>query len=262
MKIKCVTALFDINRDKLGDGRTIEEYLLWFEKTLSLKCDFVIYTEQKFKEFVENARSDSEFETEIIIQTLQDIPYYHKRNLIQTIIESEYYKKKMADLTRIECYLPEYNVIQFSKFGWLKKTIDERPDIDFIFWMDAGCSRFFGNYDMNQRWPNPENLKTDKLILQVNSSFDKIFPKLELDEYMWNNNSIVVGTLFGGRPDSVIYLHENFIKILEYCESRHCINNDQNALAIFVKNNIDRCNLFMRLDGSHLPLFRFLGEKK
>ena len=37
-----VTALFDINRSTKGDGRTIEDYLNWFEKTLNLKCDFIM----------------------------------------------------------------------------------------------------------------------------------------------------------------------------------------------------------------------------
>jgi hypothetical protein len=260
MKIKCVTALFDIKRDKLGDGRTIEDYLLWFDKTLSLKCDFIIYTEEKFKEFVLNSRSKSEYETEIIIQKLEEIPYFHKKDLIHSIINSGVYKSKMADLNRIECYLAEYNVIQFSKFGWLKSTVEKNPDLD-LFWIDAGCSRFFDTFDISQKWPNADLLDLDKIIIQKNSNFNNFFPNLKIETFMWNNHSIVAGTLFGANPDNIIYLHDEFMNILDYCESKNCVNVDQNALAIFVKKNPERCNLFIGLDGTHLPLFKFLGRK-
>ena len=46
------TALFDIKRDNHGDGRTIDDYLSWFGKTLKLKCDMIIYTEERFKDFI------------------------------------------------------------------------------------------------------------------------------------------------------------------------------------------------------------------
>jgi len=261
MKIKCVTALFDIKRDKLGDGRTIEDYLSWFDKTLALNCDFVIYTEEKFKEFVLNSRSGSEYETEIVIQKLEEIPYFHKRDLIHEIINSDDYKSKMADLGRIECYLAEYNVIQFSKFGWLKNTVEINPGLDFLFWIDAGCSRFFDTFDTSQRWPNVDLLSLDKIIIQKNSNFNNFFSDLKIENFMWTNHSIVVGTLFGANPDNIIYLHDEFMNILNYCESKNCVNVDQNALAIFVKENQERCDLFTGLDCTHLPLFKFLGRK-
>jgi len=167
MRIKCVTALFDIQRDKLGDGRTIKDYLTWFKKTLDLKCDFVVYTEKRFEEFVIETRSSSEFATEIIIQRLDEVPFYHKREIINEIINSDYYKSKMTDISRIECYLAEYNVIQFSKFGWLRDTVIRHTNLDFVFWMDAGCSRFFDDFDINLRWPNVDLLDTEKIILQA-----------------------------------------------------------------------------------------------
>ena len=261
MKVRCVTALFDIKRDKLGDGRTIDDYLLWFGKTLSLKCDFIIYTEEKFKEFILNSRSESEYKTEIVIQKLEEIPYFHKRDLIHTIINSEDYKSKMADLSRIECYLAEYNVIQFSKFGWLKSAVEKHPDLDFLFWIDAGCSRFFDTFDTSQRWPNIDLLIPDKIIIQGNGNFNSFFPDLKIETFMWSNHSIVAGTLFGANPDNIIYLHDEFMNILNYCESKNCVNVDQNALAIFVKKNTERCNLLINLGGTHLPLFKFLGRK-
>lgn len=261
MKIKCVTALFDISRESKGDGRTIDQYLDWFEKTLKLNCDFVIYTEEKFKDFVFNCRKDSKYQTDLIIQKLEEVPYYHKRDLIHDIINDEYYKSKMADLSRIECYLAEYNVIQFSKFGWLNMSIERHPDTDYLFWIDAGCSRFFDNFDINLRWPNSKLLKTDNLIIQGNTNFLRLFDKMKIENYIWDNNSIIAGTLFGGNKNIIKFLYNQINHILEFCENQRCVNVDQIALAIFAKKFTEKCDIFIHLDGTHLPLFKYLGQK-
>lgn len=46
MSATLVTAFFDINREKNGDGRKIEEYLEWIKKTLQLNCNLFIITEK------------------------------------------------------------------------------------------------------------------------------------------------------------------------------------------------------------------------
>ncbi|NCX06230.1 MAG: hypothetical protein EBW68_10700, partial [Actinobacteria bacterium] len=48
--IKVIT---DIGRENLGDGRSMEQYLEWFKETLRLKVHMIIYTEEKFKKFIE-----------------------------------------------------------------------------------------------------------------------------------------------------------------------------------------------------------------
>ena len=60
-----VTAFFDINREKKGDGRTIKDYLTWFNKTLQLNCNMYIVTEEKFKNFVKENRPKN-YNTHII----------------------------------------------------------------------------------------------------------------------------------------------------------------------------------------------------
>ena len=158
MSTLIITSLFDIQRDTKGDGRTINDYLLWFSKTLKLNCDMVIYTEEKFEDFVKENRKNTSSKTYIKIQKLDD-----------------QYLQKIKDPKRIECYLPEYNVIQYSKFGWLKNSSDELTNYDFYFWMDAGCSRFFDNVNINLKWPNESLLPTDKLTIQCNENYFKLF---------------------------------------------------------------------------------------
>ena len=47
-----VTALFDINRQQYGDGRSFEKYLEWLPETLSLSSNYVIYTEDKVVPYI------------------------------------------------------------------------------------------------------------------------------------------------------------------------------------------------------------------
>ena len=254
MKTKVVTALFDIGREKY-DGRSIENYLDWFAKTLQLNCEFVVFTEDKFKDFVfEHCPSAT-----VIIQKLEEIPYYELNDTINRIIHSAEYRSKMLDTDRIECNLSLYNVIQYSKFGWLSHTMNRFPDYDRFFWMDAGCSRFFEDVDISKPWP-AKNILDDKVIIQNNVNFNWLFPSLS-DEYIWSNQSIVVGTLFGGSRGSVSKLIDNIKMFLARILSKNIINNEQFALAYILKYLPNNFLVYSELNGTHLPLFKYLATE-
>lgn len=258
MKVRVITALFDIKRDENGDGRKIEEYLSWFKDTLKLKCDMTIYTEERFLDFV-NLNRSGEFETDIIIQKLETVPFYNKRNVIKEIITSEDYKSKMRDTNRIECYLPEYNIIQYSKFGWLKEVCDKNTNHDYFLWMDAGCSRFFNGFDTNNEWPSKYKIDPERFTIQGNSNYIRMFDTLNVDEYIWDNNCVLVGTLFGGGRQIIHKLYKEINQIFDSMVELNCVNNEQFALALFAKKNPEIMNTIVHLDGTHLPLFKLLG---
>jgi hypothetical protein len=253
-----VTALFDINRSTKGDGRTIEDYLNWFEKTLNLKCDFIIFTEHKFENFIKEKRKHSDNKTFIITQKLEDIPFYHQRDNIISILSSPLFRSKINDLSRIECYLPEYNIIQYSKFGWLKIS-SEKLEYDNYLWMDAGCSRFFEDFDLNKSWPDYLKLEKNKITIQGNNNYVTGFEKMIPDEYIWDNNSMLVGTLFGGNKYSINILYNSILNLFERYYNNGCINNEQFLLAILAKENNELFNIKYSLNSGHLPLFRMIS---
>ena len=78
-KVTFVSALFDINR---VDGRKWDTYLKWFDISLKLKVPMVIFITEDLVEFVEERRKD--IPTDIIIQTVEDIPYYKLNCLLYT----------------------------------------------------------------------------------------------------------------------------------------------------------------------------------
>lgn len=260
MNTEIVTALFNINRDKNGDGRKMSQYLEWFDTTLKLKTPMSIFIEEDLFEFVKQRRDLSN--TKIFVQKLEEIPFYSWNKKIDEIINSDYFKSKMIDTNRIECKTSLYNVIQYSKFGWIKKAIENNTNnSEYFLWMDAGCSRFFGDFDLSQKWPNTNKLKQNKLIIQGNQNTLKYFPNLNIENYIWDNNCTTVGTLFGGGAELMLRIYEEINMIFNrYMIEKNCVNNEQFALSILFELYPEIVDLKIILDGTHLPLFKYLSK--
>lgn len=254
-----ITALFDIGREKNGDGRTIDEYLKWFDKTLSLNVPMVIFIQEKFKDFVLSRRNLNQ--TKIIIQPLNKIPYYNFKQNIEKIIFSDEYKHKIKDPSRIECNLSLYNIIQYSKFDWLEIAADNNYfNTDNYFWMDAGCSRFFDGVDTKNAWPTNSKLICDnKMTIQGNVNTKKYYNNWPgNDEYIWDNNCILVGTLFGGNKTICKKMNSLVKNLFEEYLKKNCVNNEQIILGILLKQYPELFNVYIELNGKHLPLFKAL----
>ena len=141
-----VSALFNIDR---VDGRKWDQYLKWFEETLKLQVPMILFIEKDLQDFVDEKRGD--LPTQTVYQTVEEIPYYNLKDQIQSILDSDDYKEKMSDTDRIECKQAMYSVIQYSKFPWLQQAIELNPHkSDIFFWLDAGGSRFFNNFDLTE----------------------------------------------------------------------------------------------------------------
>ena len=167
-----VSALFDIDR---VDGRKWDEYLKWFDKTLKLRVPMVLFITEDLVKFVEERRGD--LPTELIVDTVEDIPYQHLKDEIQDILDSDEYKENISDPDRIECKQAMYSVIQYSKFQWMKYAIEKNPhDTDYFFWLDAGGSRFFDNFDLTEDYPSKEAMESlegmgESFLLQMNCDY-------------------------------------------------------------------------------------------
>ena len=107
-KVTVVSALFNIDR---VDGRKWDEYLEWVDITLKLKVPMVLFVTEDLVDFVRERRGDdiivnmdggiggswtADDQTEIIIQDIDEIPYYHLKDNIQEILDSEEYKKNLS----------------------------------------------------------------------------------------------------------------------------------------------------------------------
>ena len=270
MKVTFVSALFDINR---VDGRKWEEYLKWFEITLKLRVPMVLFLDRDMQEYIDERRGDmfSENEylkTQTLYQTVEDIPYYGLKDQIQEILDSDQYKKDMSDPERIECKQAMYPIIQYSKFPWLTQAAAMNPHgSDYFFWLDAGGSRFFEDYDLTQNYPSEEAKKAldemgDSFLVQMNTEYytDLANAKTLSTDYLYDNRSYVLGSMFGGHKKSLFRVCDMVHDVLmNDMIANNTINNEQIALGYLIKKYPDEFSLYERTNQKHMALFHELG---
>ena len=265
--VTIVSALFNIKREGM-DGRKWEEYLKWFDITLKLKCPMVLFITEDVREFVEERRLS--IPTTVIIQTVEDMPYYHLKDKIDGIIGSEEYSNKIADPDRIECQHALYSIVQYSKFKWLDQAIEENPyGSKHFFWLDAGGSRFFEDYDLNKDYPSPNAIESlnemgDSFLIQMNMEFYKDLAGADElpKEYLLDNRSFILGSMFGGGPESIKKVSKLMEEVfVDEMIGNGYVNNEQIAFGYLVKKNPDDFAVFERYNGKHMELFTELGKR-
>ena len=244
MSVTLVTSLYDIGRSKL-DGRTWDEYLDWFSKTLQLKSPMIVFVDQSLVDFVRQHRNG--LPTKIIEEPIEKAPYYYLKGKMDGVIESKEYQSKISDPNRIECKSSLYNIIQYSKFGWLDKASEENYfNSEYFLWVDAGLSRFFYDIDLNNSYPG-ENAKQsllnikDSILIQVFLSYypDLANAKELPKEYLQDNRSYIMGGMFGAGKESIKKLRLIVDNILEEMLTDNLINNEQIVLGYLYKKHSD-----------------------
>lgn len=265
-EVTIVSSLFNIKREGM-DGRTWEEYLKWFDITLKLKCPMVLFVTEDLREFIEERRTN--IPTEVIVQSVEEMPYYHLKEQLDSIIESKEYKEKISDSNRIECQYSMYSIVQYSKFKWLQQAIEENPfNSKFFFWIDAGGSRFFDEYNLSENYPSSNALDAlsemgDKFLIQMNMEYYKDLANADTlsEEYLLDNRSYVLGSMFGGGKNSLLKVTNDVENILlNKMIVNGFVNNEQITLGYLVKQNPDDFEIFERYDGKHMALFTELGK--
>lgn len=248
-----VTALYDISRDNI-DNRKFDQYIDWVKNTLKLNTNFVIFTESKVIPYIPKQEN-----VHIIETCLEEIPLFSFKEAIDEILSSKNYLSKIDKPERIECRISLYNIIQYSKFKWLQEAISKNYfHSEYFFWMDAGCSRFFENTDLSINFPNLSKINPDKLIIQGNINTNRI----PIDEnYIWKSDCVLVGTLFGGHKNIVNIISN---KVLDFFSDTMIknkqMNNEQIALAYIAIQNLDLFDVYIKIDNTHLPLFKYLAS--
>lgn len=253
--ITLVSTLIDIGRDKKGDGRKLEEYLEWFKETLQINCDMYIFIEKKFYDFV-IANRPKNYNTRIVLTTIEDSYYYKYIDIMRNILNNDIYKSRIAYPERVECVLPEYNIIQYSKFGWLNYAIDENKfNSDYFFWIDAGISRFFYGVNVSKPFGNDELLKNagNRFIIQKRHDLETY--NID-DKFIWGAANLVKGTMFGGRAEIIKDISNKVEEVFKhYMIEKDNLNNEQLAIGLVWKNNKELFYLIEDNNEKHLIMF-------
>lgn len=249
-----VTALYNIQRETKGDGRKWSDYLEWFKETLELPFPMVIYCspDEELINLIQNHRPEL-VPTKIMFS---EIPYQCYEPIFQQLFDQRDYQERIMNIDRVECKLPMYNVIQYSKFQWLKEVAETNPfQTDYFFWIDAGISRFIPKY-LYSRIKSTITLPKQKLIIQHNHLLE-YYPVTEA--YLWDSQCLMCGTMFGGDKEIMIDFANRMDEELKQRVAQGWINNEQILLAyLYHKKYKDMYHLIYNNTPNHLCLFERL----
>ena len=229
----CVTAMYDIGREKI-DGRSISEYKQWLFATLrTIRDPFIVYLDLSigWKQDIIDERS--QIGPIYIIETpLSDIPMWKYRDNVSRILQDSEFKKSQKHHNDITNILPEYSLVQYSKFDWIQQASvsDLFKSMTFV-WIDAGFSRL---YPTNRLYRfNSSNITN--FTVQADSTISRI-PALTYDNYIGTNDRIFQGGLWYTTPYTISEIRNIVIYIWEKeMLSKNRLDNEQIALALSYK---------------------------
>jgi hypothetical protein len=249
-----VTALYNINRENGGDGRKWSEYLAWFAETLRICMPMCIFVSPELLDFVmQNRPTHLHSLTRVYCTKLEDIHYASLLEKIVAVIETPDYKTKIKHPNRVECILPYYSVIQYSKFPWLLECVNKNPfDSTHFFWVDAGLSRFTS---ADTARLCHQALPASKLIIQHNSLLMHYNIN---DTYLWDSQCLMCGTMFGGDATAITTMCNLIDTELRSRIDDGWLNNEQILLAYTYSKQPHLFHLVHNNTGRHLMIFDHL----
>ena len=131
MSFTVVTCLYDIGRAN-ADGRTIDDYVSWFNVTLTIPLPFIIFLDPDF----DATRLTLKPTDRIIRLSMDELPMFRHRARVEEISAGETVNHR--DLT---FRLPTYSMLVMSKVELFRRAALE-VESDHLVWIDAGLSRF------------------------------------------------------------------------------------------------------------------------
>jgi hypothetical protein len=242
-----VTALYDIGRENWSNFRmSYHTYLWWMENTLSLDCNMVIFTEEKFRETItaNRAKTDPDFKkTKIIVKELKETNAYKKYGEpLKTLMSSEEFIAKVSFKDVPEMCQYQYNVVMFGKLLFLKEVYEQNyfPEQKYLVWADAaGLRENVSNYK-NTIWPNESKLNPDKITFF--SHHENISILVEEDHAL-SQMRFIQGTCFIVPTKLINQFNENFEKIVFDCIGKKYIGSDEKILDFYYLRHSDLCVL-------------------
>ena len=228
--LTCVTAFYNIGREQV-DGRSLQDYKQWLLQTVrSVEAPFVIFLDNTLGWKEDLLKATKGDRLHIVETPLAEVPLYPYKERIRAVLEHQKFKKHPQDITN---QLPEYCMIQYSKFGWLEQAILKNPfKTNQFAWMDAGLSRFFNPSQVYEVHP----ISVKSFTLQADMKHP-LLPTLTCDSYIGTNECIFKGTLWITDPYSFKRVQTEVMRILfEEMLQKNRLDNEQIALALAYKS--------------------------
>jgi len=256
--VTVVTGLYDIDREKLGDGRKMSDYIEWLRRTMLLNVSMVVYCEEGVYEQIKDVRENVHANTRFIMVTKETIEYFQYEDRVDQIVRSGDYLHKIHGSGRLEVVLPMYNLLIMNKIVWLHDVASKNYfNSTFFMWVDAGCSRFFEDYtaDRSLSWPDVSKLDEHKFNIQVSPP---LFYEYDPESLMFRSEHFTTATIFSGTVGTIEKIKCEVKRVFEYMLEHNCVNNEQIVFAMIYKSYPELFNCYVNTTQKHLPYFRYL----
>lgn len=230
-----VTALYDIDRHH--QGRSVDEYLQWMDRTLKLRCPFIIFTSTSLAHRIQSMRI-SELRAHTMLITRDRIPFEEFSHFIERSVFPKF-KQRMkhpADITNVN---KMYAIINHAKMIWLNEAIALNPfHTETFFWIDAGFSRFIPEQYYMSSFP----LSTNKIrmlaskqwaflaVASASESEIDLSKHLPIHEFVGTNRNFVRGNFWGGHRDAVRRIATQSLAVFMEMLAHDTIDNEQLSL--------------------------------
>ena len=139
-----MTALYDIGRVN-ADGRSIDTYLGWLNRTLRLPVPITLYLDPN----IDISRVELTPQVTVIRLPWEELATAKWLPKVEEICRGRAKFRRSGDMSYI---LPKFIVTTMAKFDVLERTAAAHPDRPYVVWVDAGVSRQTP-YDMSRLKP-------------------------------------------------------------------------------------------------------------
>lgn len=214
LNVTVVTGFFDIRRDLWkAFQRNEANYMVFFRNILRLDVDMVIFTEEKYINFVDACRSAVKGRKTTIVETdLEDLYMYkHKQLLLDIQRDPDYitsHPKPMAP----EISQPYYNLVVCSKFDLLARGC-QYAQTDMCVWFDAGYAH--GTIDTSQLKWNPVSLLSvrDKISIIMLKPLEQADP--DPRKFFAQYIDIINGGFIAGYKDTIAKVRDMYYELID-----------------------------------------------
>lgn len=244
-----VTALWDINREHHGDGRSFASYVQWLERTLQMNAPFVVFAPAKTLARVRRARDATGYPTCYVPLELRDTPYHRLFAAdVEALLGSAAYRWRNHHPFRVEALNAEYDILQWSKIHLLNVAQNELNPFQSssVMWVDAGLSRFT---PPGLSAPFPHAGVVEKLLSRhpestlflsggVYAYADQAAAEARChDQMQWTGDNLLQGTLMLANGSSIAAFEAMWRQFLRRLLQNEQANNEQVLLAMLWCND-------------------------
>lgn len=219
-KLQVYTSLFDIGRDQV-DGRRIESYLEWLARTIQLFPGIVVFHDGSCDALVSKT-------SQLVRVEKRDLGFYRFLPYVNQIFH-EFTPQSPNDVT---FKLPEYSLIQFSKFD-LAQRVMQISEAESFLWVDAGISRFVDTNDSMLLQKNASKLIRNEydFAFEINLRKNINFRNFKINSPKPGScGRVISGTSFWIQASAISTLLHEINALLESWKSNSLWDNEQVAL--------------------------------